>query len=378
MRVAVVGAGSAGTVCGCLLKRSGCNVDLFDRAQRPGGRASSRLAEGLFSFDHGAQFMPFTIDDPGLQLILNTLPGFEGKLLPMSKEFGLVGPKGGFVSAQQVGSNVDDVISITGRDFFGAMKLKGGYMYTGHPTMGSIWSTMCEQSDLGVKGNSLVSNLSKTEAGWAVHGSNSLLGEGYDAVVLAVHDTVCVSQVLSEMTHSQDSTKDFVTPLNDLALKIGGIQRSPLYSMMVAYHNKDIEDVSFNSAVVDGCESIQWISKNQFQNSEDFSCWTAIATADFSKTTFENESLGDNPQTKMLADFEKCLKLKVKPVYCKTQRWSQAVTSNPLALNEHCLSFEPWRLAVAGDYIGKNANLESAVLSGIQAADRVLQWEHGV
>ena len=47
----------------------------------------------------------------------------------------------------------------------------------------------------------------------------------------------------------------------------------------------------------------------------------------------------------------------------------------PLGLLEPALSFEPWRLVVAGDYLGTQGNsAEAALLSGLEAANRVSQW----
>jgi predicted NAD/FAD-dependent oxidoreductase len=58
--VAVIGAGLAGLSCGRHLQNAGCRVTLFEKARGPGGRMSTRRAEG-WQCDHGAQY--FTVRD---------------------------------------------------------------------------------------------------------------------------------------------------------------------------------------------------------------------------------------------------------------------------------------------------------------------------
>jgi len=65
-RIAVIGAGLAGLTAARALAAEGHDVALFDKGRGPGGRLSTRRAEG-FVFDHGAQF--FTARDPGFQAL---------------------------------------------------------------------------------------------------------------------------------------------------------------------------------------------------------------------------------------------------------------------------------------------------------------------
>ena len=59
----------------------------------------------------------------------------------------------------------------------------------------------------------------------------------------------------------------------------------------------------------------------------------------------------------------------------RAHRWGSGFVREPLGLLEPALSFEPWRLVVAGDYLGTQGNsAEAALLSGLEAANRVSQW----
>lgn len=66
-RVAVVGAGVAGLSCARTLHDHGLSVVVFDKARGPGGRTSTRRAEGG-GFDHGALY--FTARDPRFRRVV--------------------------------------------------------------------------------------------------------------------------------------------------------------------------------------------------------------------------------------------------------------------------------------------------------------------
>lgn len=71
--------------------------------------------------------------------------------------------------------------------------------------------------------------------------------------------------------------------------------------------------------------------------------------------------------------------LQESPVFARAHRWGSALASEPLGLNEQALSFEPWNLVVAGDYLGyDDGSVDGAMLSGLEAANRVSQWASGL
>ncbi|MGK0360008.1 MAG: renalase [Bradymonadia bacterium] len=61
--IAIIGAGMAGLICARRLTDAGLDVTVFDKSRGPGGRLSTRRADGG-TFDHGAQF--FRARDPRL------------------------------------------------------------------------------------------------------------------------------------------------------------------------------------------------------------------------------------------------------------------------------------------------------------------------
>lgn len=63
-QIAVLGAGLAGLSCAHALQAQGVNVTVFDKSRGPGGRMSTRRADG-WQCDHGAQC--FTATDPAFR-----------------------------------------------------------------------------------------------------------------------------------------------------------------------------------------------------------------------------------------------------------------------------------------------------------------------
>jgi len=66
-RIAVIGAGLAGLAAARMLNDQGLDVTVFDKGRRPGGRASTRresMDGAELHFDHGCQYLTF--DDPRL------------------------------------------------------------------------------------------------------------------------------------------------------------------------------------------------------------------------------------------------------------------------------------------------------------------------
>lgn len=57
VEIAIVGAGLAGLACAVGLRAQGHAPVLFDKSRGVGGRLSTRRADGMLRFDHGAQFV---------------------------------------------------------------------------------------------------------------------------------------------------------------------------------------------------------------------------------------------------------------------------------------------------------------------------------
>ena len=56
------------------------------------------------------------------------------------------------------------------------------------------------------------------------------------------------------------------------------------------------------------------------------------------------------------------------------KRWGAAFPTATLGIDDDCLSLEPWRLAVCGDFVGGGPTpAEAAAASGLAAGERIAQ-----
>jgi len=67
-------------------------------------------------------------------------------------------------------------------------------------------------------------------------------------------------------------------------------------------------------------------------------------------------------------------------LHMRARRFGRGSFGEPLRLNppnsthNDAVTFEPWKLAVCGDFLGQRQGLQEAALSGTMAANRVAQW----
>ena len=63
------------------------------------------------------------------------------------------------------------------------------------------------------------------------------------------------------------------------------------------------------------------------------------------------------------------------PHAVSVQCWERGLAVGSLGLEENCVSLEPWRLAIAGEYLRtRSSPLEAAACSGLEAGERVASW----
>ena len=64
-----------------------------------------------------------------------------------------------------------------------------------------------------------------------------------------------------------------------------------------------------------------------------------------------------------------------RPLHAAAKRWGAGFAAGTLGLKEDCVSLEPWRLAIAGDFLADRASpVEAAALSGMEAGERIAKW----
>lgn len=147
-RVAVIGAGMAGLSCARHLQAQGVEVEVFDKARGPGGRACTRRVSTL-TFDHGAP----AIDATGADL-----PD------PLRSSFAMWMPRRGYPTSK------------------GVRALPGGPLWVPRPKMSALGRSLARPLTLHLQHR--VTRLVPTGTGWALYAQERLLGH-FDWVVLA-------------------------------------------------------------------------------------------------------------------------------------------------------------------------------------------------
>ncbi len=161
-RMAVIGAGMAGSVCARFLTDAGMAVSLFDKSRGPGGRMSTRRAEwaapdGLLHqarFDHGAP--GFTAHSP--------------EFIRFIQKFSAQGLLSSWTPRVAPGSRSFDT------DFA---------WWVASPDMPSWCRALC--TGLKLRTECLIDSLQRSADGrWQLQSSGSPVASGFDAVIIAI------------------------------------------------------------------------------------------------------------------------------------------------------------------------------------------------
>lgn len=160
-RIAVIGAGMSGAACARLLADAGCAVQVFDKSRGVGGRMATRRAEWPAAdgqvqqvrFDHG-------------------VPGFSAhaaEFLRFVEQAARDGLLARWVPRLAPGSYAP---------------LDDAALWVATPDMPALCRALL--AGLPLRTQCTVDALQRTPAGWRLLSAGSVVGEGFDAVVLAI------------------------------------------------------------------------------------------------------------------------------------------------------------------------------------------------
>jgi len=338
LRVAVIGAGIAGLACARALHDHGCDVVVYDRGRRVGGRMSSRSLGtdgGELVVDHGCPH--FTVADP---------------------RFG-----------RHVRSWIADGVAarwdtppVTLRDRKLTEAKHDGPLIVGTPDMAAIARHLAEP--LTIATGVTVASIDRQGNGWVVVGESIEPGDPFDAVVLAMAPP--------------QATRLLGDDDNNLKNALGRIAMQPTWVAM---------------AVLDTpCDGLPgWIDlpedpvldkliradRKPGRATLDGRCaWVAHATHAWSADRYDadRDDIAEQLREPSLDALHAVAGSAVSPDavrLIKAHRWGMATPADPSA--ERCMVDADRRLAVCGDGFG-GTGVEAAFLSAHAAAGRVLAW----
>ncbi|XP_064633871.1 renalase-like [Lineus longissimus] len=365
-RVAIVGGGISGLVCGARLGQLGLkDVTVFDTGRRaPGGRCSSRnvnINGKIHVFDHSAQY--FTVSDEKFAKIV------------------------GFLNRQGAAKIWNGKVGRlkSGRIF----EESKAQMFIGTDGMQSIAQSLATQ--VKVQPKTWVGNVlwEPTIKRWRVDRYGH-----FDYLVVA-HNGKCADKLMAS-AGVPDIHKLLRVRFGDRLLPNDQrMQLCSIWCLLVAF--PQTLKLSIDGAHVDGITSrdgkpsiISWIANNtqklqkpsERQNGPE--CWTIFSTKEFgtaNKVPQENipPKKAEEVTERLLVAFAEVTGLKrgaLKPCFTKVQLWGAAVPMNVLDNGEECVFDGMHHVGICGDWLTSPC-IEGAAVSGLAVAEKIYKDSQG-
>ena len=415
-RVAIVGGGLSGTLAASTLKqRLGSNVDvtiLDANSRKIGGRLLGGLLcdDDYFVGDMGAQFIQPSADFRFTQLC-NQMHQI-GMLKPWNGRFGVLGSQaGGFLPTSVIQSaipktNDDDssfLASVDNGDFcnFNRSSMFGVPTYTATPSMAD-WCERILQTQPGIKQTlnftlheampiSMKNDqnpLSQTDIVWSLKKRNSASqctnNELYfDAIILSTHNPLLASTTIDNIliSYQEKEGETVGQRLRKLSKELTNVRKlkKPILSFAYLLQSKLSKTLPFDAVTIPGSSTIQFLCRdssksasNQVEQSQ-YELWKGISTSSFAEQHIQDKCYLDSHLEKELQGLLSThCQAKITPKFLGSKLWRAAFTQPTLDLKEDCITLEPWRLIIAGDFLREYSNpIEAAAVSGIEAGDRM-------
>eukprot|EP00501_MAST-03F_sp_TOSAG23-6_P001798 GSMAST32.ASY1.ANO1.1876.1 assembled CDS len=241
----------------------------------------------------------------------------------------------------------------------------------------------------------------------------------FDFCILANNDAKfaadTIDKLMCDTTDHEMRDTQVREIINDFTLKLRELEKTNVncmfyffsISILFSYEVLYLTDVPFDAASLQGSLALSFLSRdsskpgkyNTYEGStnveEEF--WVVQSTPEFAAwiDSFFPDIEMEKSQTIKLQKAEKELWSEFKPTksdgfdnkinfpkhcFVETKRWEKAFFETPMKLNENdqnnndAVTFKPWCLALAADYLGEIQCIQSAALSGLMSADRINQW----
>lgn len=327
-RVAVIGAGLAGLAAARTLHDHGVDVTVFEKSRGLGGRAATRR-DGVWAFDHGAQYATFR----------------DTRLTPWVTswaEAGILAPWEGRIAIREGGAWRSAPDGITRWVAVPGMSALGRHLGAG----------------LTLRTGTAVMRADRSSAGWALFDA--------DGVALGVFDRLLMT------APAPQAALLLATGAPSLAAHCADVTFHPCRAVMCVLDRS--APVAWDAAFVNDDPHLAWVARNVSKPGRDaaFETWVLHAPRAHSTETLEADT--DEATAPMLRAFRTLLGNDAPSVtYAVGHRWRYAIP-DPV-LPQDAVWDDDTRAGVAGDWCG-GPRVEGALLSGIALAGRVLGAAH--
>ena len=326
-RIAMIGSGLAGLMCSRILVDHGLQIQCFEKSNRVGGRASTRNANGICQFDHGAQY--FTMRDPILRRYLeswcadNYVAQWKGQIVSI-EEPGLF---------QEVAS----------------MK-----RFVGTPNMESLGQHL--SVDLSIELETEISKVDCGQNGYRLSSkTNRDLGE-FDVVLWNCPPL---------------QAERLLPPKCEWREELSKVEMVPCWSVMIAFENR--WNLPFDGAFINGGK-LGWIARDSSKpdRAKLMDAWVLHSTVAWAN---DNLEISKEAAMRILIHDAERVTCSAMPVSCveKAHLWRYSRPTESLA--DTSLWDEVNRLGACGDWCG-GPRVEGAIKSGMALAGQVLGSLH--
>ena len=322
-RVAIVGAGISGLICGRRLQDHGFPVAIFEKSPRPSGRAATRRVGSSLSFDHGAQY--FTVRDP-----------LFTEYVDEWVDLGIV--------AEWTGQIVDMDGTIV------RPKVDQPTRYVGVPGMTAMAHHLAAEATIAFE--TRVTQIDRAENSWTLTDSAERTHGPFDDVVMSMP-----APQTAELIRGQG--------LED---EVRAVPMTPCWAVLLAFDRRI--ELSWDGAFVQN-SALAWVARNSSKPGRETTsdCWVLHASPNWSAIHQE-----DDPQfvlDKIVEEFAQLTGLKLRtPIHLAAHRWLYSAT--PLSLDRRALFDPSAGLLVCGDWLA-GGRVEGAFRSGVAAADELIR-----
>ncbi len=326
--VAIVGAGLAGLAAARTLTDAGVSVTVFEKSRGVGGRSATRR-EGLWAFNHGAQYATFR----------------DARLAPWVKSWADAGVLAQWQAkiAVREGGQWRDASD-------------GPTRWVAVPGMSALARHLSR--DLTIRVGTTVASASRSDARWHLTDALGASLGTFDQLLV----TAPAPQAAALLTPSAP----------ELAAACERVAFHPCRAVLCVLESP--ASLDWDAAFVNDNAHLAWMARNAAKPGRDggHECWVLHATRAHSLATLEDEP--DVAMAPMLEAFAQLLGPAAKRiVHAQAHRWRYAIP-DPV-LESDSLWDATLRVGVAGDWCG-GPRVEGALLSGMAAAGRVLGVAH--
>jgi len=323
-KVAIVGGGFSGLICGSVLEKNGIKVTIFDKGRIAGGRIASRDRDANI-FDYGAQF--FTASDKR----------FRQFLLPLVRNGKVARWNGRFANTAD-GNLVAEKLTKP--------------RYVGVPLMRTLAETLA--TELDCRTSHRITQVCRLNETWRLEGnfenegkSHSFSSDGYEFVVFSLPP----EQAAVLCQHP----------------RLAQVNLMPCCALLLSFQQRveiDFDGIKLDDAV------ISWLGRDSSKPGRSIGeRWVIHGSPTWSTEYFAREE--DEIKNLLIERFATICDIKLPAIsFAKLHKWKFALPISPPAWG--CIVDRQLAVAYCGDWC-MSARIEGAFLSGLSAADEILK-----